>query len=71
VIIAYLLTSTTTIPIAGKLSDIFGRKICFLTAIFIFEGGSIVCGAAPDMITLIIFRAVQVLISYLSGPNVG
>lgn len=56
---AYLLTSTTTVPIYGKLADLYGRKPLFLigTAIFLF--GSIASGAAQTMEQLIIFRAIQ------------
>lgn len=59
-IIAYLLTSTTAVPLSGKLSDIFGRKILFMGSMVIFIIGSIICGAAPNMISLIIFRGLQV-----------
>src|ERR671917_203213 len=40
---AYLITSTITTPLYGKLSDIFGRKPLFLTAITIFIIGSVLC----------------------------
>ncbi|CAG8804798.1 20405_t:CDS:2, partial [Dentiscutata erythropus] len=43
---AYLLTSTTSQPISGKISDIFGRKPTFLVAIGIFIIASVLCGAA-------------------------
>ncbi|KAI9297056.1 MFS general substrate transporter [Neoconidiobolus thromboides FSU 785] len=56
---SYLLTSTAFQPLYGKLSDIFGRKYTVLFALSIFTIGSIVCGAAPDMITLVIFRAIS------------
>ena len=59
VIVAYLLTSTAVMPLTGKLSDIFGRKILFQGSVIIFLTGSILCGAAPNMISLIIFRAFQ------------
>ncbi|RUS29735.1 major facilitator superfamily domain-containing protein [Jimgerdemannia flammicorona] len=55
----YMLTSTAFLPLYGKFSDIFGRKAVFLFAIVIFEIGSILCGAAQNMIMLIIFRAIQ------------
>lgn len=55
----YLLTSTTTVPIYGKLADLYGRKSIFFigTAIFLF--GSIASGASQSMEQLIIFRAIQ------------
>ncbi|CAG8812328.1 11237_t:CDS:2, partial [Racocetra persica] len=55
---SYLLTTTSFQPIYGKLSDIFGRKATFLVAITIFELGSLLCGIATNMISMIIFRAI-------------
>jgi EmrB/QacA subfamily drug resistance transporter len=59
VITVYLLTSTTVIPIAGKLSDQFGRKGFLLTGAGIFLLGSVLTGAAQTMNQLIAFRALQ------------
>ncbi len=56
---AYLLTSTVTVPIYGKLSDLFGRKPIFLFGIVLFLIGSALSGAAQDMNQLIAFRAFQ------------
>ncbi|KAI8353101.1 major facilitator superfamily domain-containing protein [Mortierella sp. GBAus27b] len=56
---AYLLAYTAFQPIYGRFSDIFGRKSMFQIACFFFLVGSIGCGAAPSMIFLIIFRAIQ------------
>jgi len=56
---AYLITSTITTPIYGKLSDLYGRKKFFLTAISIFILGSLLCSFAGSMYTLAIFRAIQ------------
>ncbi len=56
---AYSLTSTTTVPIYGKLSDLYGRRVVFLTAIAIFIVGSVVAGAAASMTQLILARALQ------------
>jgi EmrB/QacA subfamily drug resistance transporter len=55
----YLLTSTTTVPIYGKLADLYGRKPVFLFGSGLFLLGSILCGAAQSMEQLIIFRAIQ------------
>src|SRR6266581_1426195 len=55
----YLLTSTTTVPIYGKLADLFGRKPLFLFGVTVFLIGSIASGAAQSMEQLIIFRAIQ------------
>src|SRR2546430_10908405 len=54
-----LLTSTTTVPIYGKLADLYGRKSIFLFGSTLFLLGSILCGAAQSMEQLILFRAVQ------------
>ncbi len=59
VLTAYLLTSTITLPIYGKIGDLIGRKGPFLAAIGIFVVGSIVSGFAADMTWLVIGRAVQ------------
>jgi EmrB/QacA subfamily drug resistance transporter len=59
VITAYLLTSTTVIPMVSKLSDQFGRKWFLLTAVVIFLIGSALSGASQTMTQLIAFRALQ------------
>ncbi|WP_440900138.1 MDR family MFS transporter [Actinosynnema sp.] len=56
---AYLITSTITTPLYGKLSDIYGRKPMYLTAISMFLVGSLLCGIANSMYELAAFRAVQ------------
>ncbi|MCK9875524.1 MFS transporter [Frankia sp. AgPm24] len=56
---AFLITSTITTPLYGKLSDLYGRKQLFMTAISIFLVGSVLCGLATDMYMLAGFRAVQ------------
>ena len=59
VVTAYLLASTATTPLWGKISDLYGRKKIFQIAIIIFLIGSVLCGAAQNMPQLIIFRAIQ------------
>ncbi|MBO0685766.1 MAG: MFS transporter, partial [Candidatus Dormibacteraeota bacterium] len=59
VVTAYLLTSTVTVPIYGKLSDVYGRKPMLLTGIVIFLIGSAASGQSRSMDELIAFRAVQ------------
>jgi EmrB/QacA subfamily drug resistance transporter len=59
VFVAALLTSTVTVPIAGKLSDLFGRKTIYLIGMAIFIGGSALAGASQSIGQLILFRAVQ------------
>ncbi len=56
---AYLLTSTATILIAGKLGDMFGRKTILLSGVFIFLIGSALSGASPSMFWLVMFRGLQ------------
>ena len=56
---AYMLTSTTTVPIYGKLSDIFGRRPVFMVAMALFLTGSVLCGQSQNMGQLIAFRALQ------------
>lgn len=56
---AYLLTQTVTIPIYGRLADLYGRKPVFHVGTGIFIVGSTLCGFASDMVSLIAFRAIQ------------
>jgi EmrB/QacA subfamily drug resistance transporter len=56
---AYMLGSTVTVPLYGKLGDIYGRRPLVLIAITIFLVGSVLCGLAQGMTELVIFRAVQ------------
>ncbi|MFL5734371.1 MAG: MDR family MFS transporter [Chloroflexia bacterium] len=59
VISVYFLTSTTTVPLYGKLSDMYGRKPVFMVGAGIFVVGSALCGFAWDMPSLIVFRGLQ------------
>ena len=59
VVTAYLLTSTVTIPIAGRMSDLFGRKLVLLTGVIVFTAGSFFSGNAGSIEQLILFRAIQ------------
>ncbi|WP_326695861.1 MFS transporter [Streptomyces sp. NBC_01754] len=56
---AYIIASSVTTPVYGKLGDLFGRKKVFLVAIAIFVVGSATAGAAQSMEQLILFRTVQ------------
>jgi EmrB/QacA subfamily drug resistance transporter len=56
---AYLIVSTISTPIYGKLSDIFGRRPLFIIAIVIFVAGSILAVFSTSMIELAVFRAIQ------------
>src|SRR5947209_1608927 len=59
VVTAYLLTSTVSGPLYGKLGDLYGRKRILQSAIVIFLVGSALCGLSQNMAELIAFRALQ------------
>ncbi|WP_268875893.1 MDR family MFS transporter [Gottfriedia acidiceleris] len=56
---AYLLTSTTVVPIAGKLADLLGRRSVYIAGLVIFMAASALCGIANNMTELIIYRGIQ------------
>ena len=56
---AYLLTSTTTVPLFGKLADLYGRLRVYHFSIVLFLLGSALCGAAASFEQLVFFRAIQ------------
>ena len=56
---AYMLATTVTVPLYGKLGDKYGRRPLFLFAISLFLLGSALCGLAQNMTELVAFRAVQ------------
>jgi EmrB/QacA subfamily drug resistance transporter len=56
---AYMVASTTTTPIAGKLGDLFGRKPFLLVGMIGFVLASALCGQAQDMVELVVFRGIQ------------
>lgn len=59
VVTSYLLASTVSTPLYGKLGDMLGRKPVFLAAILIFLAGSMLAGLSQSMVELIGFRALQ------------
>jgi len=59
VVTAFMVTSTISTPLYGKLSDMYGRKRLYFVAIIIFLLGSVLCGMAQTMAQLIFFRALQ------------
>ncbi|HEX7484046.1 MAG TPA: MDR family MFS transporter [Candidatus Saccharimonadales bacterium] len=59
VVTAYLITTTITTPIAGKLSDMFGRRLLLLIGVTIFAVASLFSGMSGDITQLIVWRAVQ------------
>jgi EmrB/QacA subfamily drug resistance transporter len=56
---AYLVTSTVTVPVWGKLSDLYGRRLLYQIGIGIFLLGTLLSGLSMSMTQLIIFRAIQ------------
>ena len=56
---AYLLTSTVTVPVWGKVSDLYGRRPFYILSIVLFVVGSALAGFAQSMGQLIVFRAIQ------------
>jgi len=59
VVSAYLLSSTVTVPIYGKFSDVFGRKVMLIIGVCLFLVGSWLSGASQNMNQLIAFRTIQ------------
>ena len=59
VVTAYLITTTITTPIAGKFSDLFGRRIMILIGVTIFTVGSLLSGTSGDINQLVMYRALQ------------
>ncbi len=59
VVTAYLLTSTASAPLYGKISDLYGRRIVFQFSIVVFLAGSVLSGLSQSMDQLIAFRAIQ------------
>jgi EmrB/QacA subfamily drug resistance transporter len=59
VVSSFLVAATVTVPLYGKLSDLYGRRRMFVVSISIFLVGSALCGAAQSMGQLIAFRALQ------------
>jgi EmrB/QacA subfamily drug resistance transporter len=56
---AYLITSTTIVPIVGKLSDLYGRRLLYLLGTIIFIIGSALCATANSMEQLVLYRGLQ------------
>ena len=61
VVLAYLLTQATLMPIIGRLGDMIGRKTIFVSGFVIFTIGSILAGFSPNVFWLIGFRIVQAI----------
>lgn len=59
IVTAYMLTTTVTVPLAGKMSDMYGRRPLLLGGVAIFTIGSLLSGTSPSIEWLILWRAVQ------------
>jgi DHA2 family multidrug resistance protein len=59
VLTSYLVSNAIVLPISGWLANLFGRKRFFLTCIFVFTLSSLLCGIAPSLPLLIVFRVIQ------------
>src|ERR1700694_4160585 len=55
----YLLTATTTVPLWGRLADVYGRKRVLMAGMAIFVGASVLCGSAHSMLALVLFRGLH------------
>ena len=55
----YFLAATVTVPLWGRLSDIYGRRIFYLAGIGFFILGSALCGLSQSMVQLVCFRVIQ------------
>lgn len=59
VVVGYTLASTVLLPVLGKLGDLVGPRLVFLTSLIVFLAASVACGFAQDMTQLVIARVVQ------------
>ncbi|MBO0960248.1 MFS transporter [Neobacillus sp. MM2021_6] len=59
IFVVYMLASTVTVPLYGKLSDMYGRKKLLMISVGLFTFGSILCGIANSMEMLIVYRGIQ------------
>src|SRR3989449_5461671 len=69
VLTSYLVANGIVIPMTGWLTARFGRKRYFIASIVLFTAASMVCGAAPDLRTMVIFRIVQGLAGAAMIPS--
>jgi EmrB/QacA subfamily drug resistance transporter len=69
VAVAYLLTMAALMPIFGRLADLFGHKLLYTAGFVIFVVGSGLCGFAPNLTLLVIFRIVQAIGGALLSAN--
>ena len=65
---SYMIFATVLAPVAGRISDLFGRKKVFAIGIVVFLIGSILCGSSQTMLQLVIFRAIQGIGAGIMNP---
>jgi len=65
---SYMIFTTVLAPIAGRLSDLYGRKKVLLAGLVLFLFGSLLCGSAQSMLQLVIYRAVQGIGAGIMNP---
>jgi len=56
---AYMIASTITLPVIGKLTDMYGRKWFYVVGLTVFVGSSLLCGLSQTMTQIIVFRGLQ------------
>src|SRR5215207_2775994 len=59
VVVGYTLASTVVLPVLGKLGDVVGPRLIFLTSLAVFLAASVACGFAQDMTQLVLARITQ------------
>ncbi|GAB2844844.1 MFS transporter [Microbacterium insulae] len=59
IVVGYTLASTVLLPVIGKLGDLIGPRLVFLTSLLAFLAASLLCGFAPSMLWLVVARVVQ------------
>jgi EmrB/QacA subfamily drug resistance transporter len=69
VALGYLLGYASFLPIFGQLCQIFGRKLLYIIGFLVFTAASALCGFAPDLVTLVVFRLLQGVGGAMLGAN--
>ena len=71
VVLTYLLTVTSLLLTVGRLADLIGRTRLYNLGFVVFTFGSILCGAAPTLLTLVLFRIIQAVGASMLVSSVG
>jgi len=67
--LAYMLPYGSTLPLTGKLGDLFGAKNIYIIGLIIFTGASLLCGLATNSVTMLVFRVLQGIGAGMLLPN--